>query len=182
MTNTKLLENTRRYRRTPKGVLTNMYQHMKARQRVDFSLGEFHEKFLNDKKYIRLFNAWEKSGYSKQLKPSVDRSDCRKPYTFTNIKMMTWAENRYKQSQTDGKRGRKPPVLMVLGGKVMRRFISQRHAVRELGLSQGNLSAVLNGKRQTVSGYYFIYENPDLLEVKNEGEDRKHNFKNIEPI
>ena len=77
----KLLENTRRYRKTPKGVLTNMYSHMKDRHSVQFTLKEFHKRFLTDRKFKRLFKEWENSSYDKQLKPSLDRTDPRKPYT-----------------------------------------------------------------------------------------------------
>ncbi len=159
----RLLENTRRFRKTPKGVLTNMYSKMKSRNFVEFTLREFHSMFLNDKKFIRIFREWEKSNYNKQFKPSIDRIDNKKSYLMSNIQMMTWAENRYKQSKFDGKRGRKPAVYQMLGDKVIKRFYSQRHVVSELGISQGCLSMVLNGKRTTVSGYNFIYENPELI-------------------
>jgi hypothetical protein len=162
-TNLKLLEITRRYRKTPKGVLTNMYNHMKTRHEVTFSLSEFHHQFLNDRRFKRLFSEWVQANYPKQLKPSLDRIDSHKPYSMSNVQMLTWAENRFKQAATDGKRGRKPAVLMLLNGKVVRRFLSQRHVVKELGLMQGNLSAVLNGKRETIAGHQFIYENPELL-------------------
>ena len=158
------LEITRKYRKTKKGVLTNMFDHMKRRHSVEFSLFEFHNRYLNDKKFIRLYFEWVKSGFLKQFKPSIDRTDCKKHYTMGNITMMTWAENRFKQSAMDGKRGRKPAVYQMIGNKVIKRFQSQRHAVKELGISQGNLSLVLNGKRQTVNGYRFIYENPELME------------------
>ena len=159
-TNTKerLLENTRRWRKTKKGVLTNMYDHMRRRHKVFFSLQEFHNMFLNDKKFNRLYEEWVKSNYNKQLKPSIDRIDCRKPYTVRNIHMITWAENRFKQAKLDGKRGRKPPVLQLLGDKVIARFQSQRDVIKKLGINQGNLSMVLNGRRRTVNGYRFVYE------------------------
>lgn len=162
----KLLENTRKFRKTKKGVLTNIYQHLKQRNKVDFSLKEFHERFLEDKKFLKLFSEWEKSNYNIQLKPSIDRIDCKKHYYFKNIQMMTWGENRYKQSKLDGKRGKKPRVFQMLGEKVIKIFQSQRHCVKELGVSQGNLSMVLTGKRNFVNGYKFIYENPELLEDK----------------
>lgn len=159
----QLLKNTQRYRKTQKGVLTNMYNHMKSRYSVDFTLGEFHARYLTDKLFIRLFNKWVQSNHNIQLKPSLDRTNCKLGYTFNNTKMMTWAENRLKQSKIDGKLGRKNAVLQILNNKVIKRFQSQRHVVIELGISQSNLSAVLNGKRNHVSGYKFIYENPELL-------------------
>jgi len=72
--------------------------------------------------------------------------------------MITWAENRFKQAKLDGKRGRKPPVLQLLGDKVIARFQSQRDVIKKLGINQGNLSMVLNGRRRTVNGYRFVYE------------------------
>jgi len=163
MTNLRLLEITRRFRKTPKGVLTNMYDHMRQRHTVEFSLKDFHARFLEDRKFQRLYQDWKKAKYPKQLKPSLDRIDSKKPYTLPNTQMLTWAENRFKQSATDGKRGRKPPVLMLLNGKIIKRFTSQRHAIKELGIPQGNLSTVLNGRRKHIAGYEFIYESPDLL-------------------
>lgn len=162
-TELRLLKNTQRYRRTKKGILTNSYQNQKSRYRVDYTLKELHNRFLNDKMFNRIYNEWVKSGYNMQFKPSIDRIDSRKHYSLKNIHCMSWAENRYKQSKTDGKRGRKPAVLQMKGEKVIKRFISQRHAVKELNISQGNLSSCLNGKRKFVKGYKFIYENKELL-------------------
>ncbi|MFH1327370.1 MAG: hypothetical protein ABIH76_00735 [Candidatus Bathyarchaeota archaeon] len=102
------------------------------------------------------------SNYNKQLKPSLDRIDCKKGYTVKNTQMITWAENRYKQS-LDGRRGRKGVVLQLLGEKIVARYSCQREAVKKTGLSQGCMSMVLNGARQTTGGYKFIYENPELL-------------------
>lgn len=161
----QLLKNTQKYRRTPKGVLTNMYNHMKSRHEVKFDLKFFHKLYLTDKNYLSLFKKWEKSGYKKQLKPSLDRIDNKKCYELSNIQMMTWAQNRFKQSSVDGKKGRKPAVLQLLGNNIIKRFDSQRHVVKELGISQGNLSSVLNGKRESVNGFKFIYENQELLEA-----------------
>lgn len=140
-----------------------MYDKMRNRHHVEFSLVEFHKMFLNNNKFIKLYKNWVVSGFNIQLKPSLDRIDCKKPYLKNNVEMMTWAENRFKQSKIDGKRGRKPAVYQILGDKIIKRFESQRHVVSELGISQGCLSMVLTGKRNTVAGYRFIYETPDLL-------------------
>ena len=162
-TNIRLLKNTQKYRKTAKGVLTNMYQHMKNRNNVYFSLDEFHKRFLNDKKFIRIYNDWIKNNYNKQFKPSLDRIDNKREYTTENTQMLSWAENRFKQSKLDGKKGRMPRVIQMKGSKIVKIFQSQRHCVNELGIAQGNLSSVLNGKRKLVNGYSFIYENKDLL-------------------
>lgn len=143
-----------------------MYGHMKTRHPVSFTLAEFHKRFLNDKKFNRLFSEWAKGGYSKKLKPSLDRVNHTKPYTVENTQMMTWADNRFKQTME--RRSRKGVVIQFKGGCEIARYRSQREAVRQTGLSQGLISEVLNGKRNHTGGYQFKYENPELLEASHE--------------
>ena len=173
MEKSKLLENTQRFRETPKGVLTNMYHKMKSRNIVEFSLQEFHDRFLNDKKFIRLFNEWIKSGKDKMKKPSLDRISNKKHYTVSNTQMITWAENRHKQVME--RRSRKGRVIQYLNGEEIAIYRSQREAVLKTGVSQGNLSAHMNGKRPHVEGFTFKfesevvdnkYEKPELLKKK----------------
>jgi hypothetical protein len=47
--------------------------------------------------YHTLHKAWVDSGYEKDSKPSIDRMDESIGYTWDNIQLMTWRENRYKQ-------------------------------------------------------------------------------------
>ena len=168
MDKSKLLENTRRFRRTKKGLLTNLYHKMKGRNQVSFSLDDFHSLFLNDKLFDRLFIEWEKSKYDTMKKPSIDRINHNKPYTKENIQLHTWAENRYKQTME--RRSRKGAVLQYLNGELIARYKSQREAVMKTGISQGNMSECLNGKRKHCGGSIFeyevignIHENADLL-------------------
>lgn len=160
-TNTQLLKNTQKYRKTKKGVLTNMFNHMKKRHPIEFSLIDFQDRFLEDKKFNRLYTEWIKSNFQKQLKPSLDRINNKKEYTIKNTQMLNWAENRYKQSMEG--RNRNGAVIQMIGSKVINIFKSQREAVVRTGISQSNMSSVLNGKRKTVNGYNFIYQNPELL-------------------
>ena len=69
-TNLKLLENTRNYRKTKKGLVTNLFHKMKSRNNVSFDLNYLQE-FAKSKKFERLFIEWEESGYKKELKPFV---------------------------------------------------------------------------------------------------------------
>ncbi len=159
----RLLENTRRYRKTKKGVVTNLYHNMKSRNCIDFDIAFLH-KFSNCKKFNRIFKGWVKSGYKKEFKPSIDRISNKKGYTKENIQWLTWSENRYKQSME--RRCRKGKVFQMQGDKVIKIHRSQRQAVIDTGISQGNISGCLNGKRRTAGGYNWKYENPELLEVK----------------
>lgn len=141
-----------------------MYTHMKNRNSVGFTLVDFHQRFLGDKKFQRLFNEWVRSGFQKQLKPSLDRIDKSKSYSVENTQMLTWEENRFKQNME--RRSRKGVVIQLRNGVEIARYRSQREAVKQTGLRQGLISAVLNGKRTHTGGYQFIWENPELLEEK----------------
>lgn len=153
-----VLEN---YRKSPKGVLTNMYDHMRRRHPITFTLKEFHKRFLSDPKYLRLYSEWVNGGYKKILRPSLDRINNKKDYTFENTQMLTWGDNRFKQTME--RRVRKGAVLQIQEGYIVNRFKSQKEAVKMTGLNQGLISEVLNGKRNHTGGFQFVYESPDLL-------------------
>ncbi len=128
----------------------------------NYTLGDLHNKYLTDGKFSRLYNEWVRSGYQKQYKPTLDRIDCKKPYSLDNIHPLSWAENRYKQ-RWELKRTRARKVFMLKGDNVVKEFNSVTEAVRKTGLHQGNISSCLSGKRKTTGGYKFSYENPNLL-------------------
>jgi hypothetical protein len=134
---------------------------MKSRNYVEFDLAWLQE-FSKCKKFDRLFNEWEKSGHRKEFKPSIDRISNKKGYEKKNVQWLSWSENRYKQTME--RRVRKGPVLQMQGDKLIKKHKSQRQAVIDTGISQGNMSACLNGLRATAGGYNWIYENPDLLD------------------
>ena len=152
-----LILNTQKYRKTKKGVLTNSYNHQKQRRKVNYSLKEFQNKFLTNKKFIRLFNEWIKASCIRELKPTIDRISSKKGYVKDNIQMLTWAENRFKQ-RMETKIFRAKKCYMGLNGKIVKVFNSQWEAIKKTGLSQGNLSMALNGKRKTCGGYNWSYD------------------------
>ena len=158
----RLLENTRRYRKTKKGVVTNMYHKMKVRAPVEFDLPFLH-LFSKCIEFDRLYNEWIKSGCQKEFKPTIDRINYKKPYLKSNIHWLSWSENRYKQTME--RRCRKGKVAQMQGRKIISIHYSQRKAVIDTGIAQSNISSCLNGKRKTAGGYgwEYIYESPELI-------------------
>ena len=163
MEKSKLLENTQKYRRTKKGILTNSYSKQKSRNTVEYSLTELHDKFMFDDKFNRIYKEWKNKGYKKELKPTIDRINCRLCYTLSNIHALTWKENRYKQ-RMELKLLRARPIVAVVDGEEKYKFKSVSQAVKETGINQGNISSCLTGKRKKAGGFNWFYEKPELLE------------------
>ena len=160
---------TEKYRKTQRGVITNIYHkqiyHCKHRGSPvpTYTLEQLQNKFLNKRTFRRIYLKWRGSNYDMQLKPSIDRIDCLKPYSLENIQVLTWAENRYKQRFELG-RIRARAVYCLAGGALVATYKSVTEAVRATGLHQGNISSCLHGARKTCGGYVWSYQNPELLD------------------
>lgn len=176
-TDSQLLKNTSNYRKTPKGVLTNIYNKQVERSRLkgwpmpSYTLREFHEMYLVDKKFIRLFNEWVRSGYLKNKKPSFDRIDCTKPYTASNIHVVTWEENRYKQRMEVSKLRATAIKSINLVTNEETIYSSVSDAVRKTGYLEGGISSCLCLRQKSYKGFIWMYiEKPKKkikLHIKN---------------
>ncbi len=71
-----ILNNTRKYRITKKGVLTNIYNHCKNRREIEFSLKEFQGKYIDDiymlknNKVVKVFNSQREAIITTKLNQS----------------------------------------------------------------------------------------------------------------
>lgn len=158
------------YRHKPKGMLTNLYHKMNQRNikngygRLSFTLNDFRSWAYTSEEFLYLFDVWVQSGYSKKFKPSVDRKNPYKGYTFNNMQWMFWYNNYQKGIHEVSEKKRKP-VLMYKDGEYLGKFKSIEDAKEFLGMkSNGDIVMVLQGKRKKVKGYTFVYENSELLE------------------
>ena len=114
--------------------------------------------------YHKLHSDWIASGYNKMETPSCDRKNDYKPYTFENIQLMTWRENKLK-GHNDIKNGinnkrSKAVVQMTMSGIFVKTYHSAKYAGRCLSIAQGGISQCCNGAYKTSGGFRWMYSIP----------------------
>ena len=148
---------TKAYQRLPKGVIAQIYSAQKANSRKrghappSYSKEELKE-WLYKNNFTELFERWELSGYVKDMKPSVDRIINSKPYSFSNIRLTTWADNNEL-----GNKSKCKPVIgkcKATGDTV--EFASVKEA--ETALNINSISNCLTCKAGSAGGYTWKYK------------------------
>lgn len=148
------------YVKTVEGYFTRTYagqrSNSKHRKHVmpDYSKQDLIGKYEHTTQFKELFNNWVTSGYKKDLKPSFDRIDPKKPYTLDNIQLMTWEDNKLKGDLEN-------PTVSVcqytLDGTYINTFISIKLASAETGIHYTNIGMCSAGKRKTAGGFTWRY-------------------------
>lgn len=144
------------YRRTKVGLITSIYNSQKGSSKrrgytnPDYSRGELISWCLEQELFHALYDEWVDSNYEQLSVPSVDRLDDYKPYSFDNIQLMTWRENKKKGhfDEVIGRNKKKSKAVKQhdLNGVLIGTYHSTRHASRTTGVSQAGISGVCNGK------------------------------------
>lgn len=157
------------YWRTPPGRLSQIYtaQNTVSKQRKHL-LPAYTRLQLSEwaieQGYNSLWLAWHKSGYDKNLVPSVDRLNPNEPYTLSNIRLVTWAENNdkayedRKECRHITKQNRRIEQLTLNGAHVAF-FDSIASAARKTNITRVNINDVCKGKKHcfTAGGFKWIY-------------------------
>jgi len=153
------------YDNTEKGVIRVIYKTQKRHNKLrgfgcmPYSKDEL-RKWLYDNDYKRFYNKWVNSGYEKDKKPSVDRLDTFKGYSFKNIKLDTWLSN--KQHQTldilngvgTGDKRCKPTYKIDHNGELISSYVSYSAARRDMGYS---LEYSIKNKTKCRNGFYWKF-------------------------
>jgi len=118
-----------------------------------YSKQDLRDWLTDDWLFNLLYNNWVNCGYVKDLKPSLDRLDDYKPYTFDNIQLGTWWENNLNgniamKNGTNNKQSREVSRC-DMDGNIIETYYSIQEASRQTGIPQGNISACLKGYRIT---------------------------------
>lgn len=155
------------YDKTEKGVVRVIYKtqvrNSKARNMdLPSYTKEQLKVWLYSNNFEKLYNDWVNSGFEKAIKPSVDRLDDFKPYSFDNIRLVTWKENRKKQSmdRTNGTgtsgRSCKPVVQYDSNGNILAEYHSFSFAKRVIGYDFWN--CLKKGTPSRIDGTYWKYK------------------------
>ncbi len=92
----------KKFKRSKSGVISQLYSAQKASSKKrghrlpEYSREELKEWLYSQALFHELYNEWVQSGYTKRLKPSVDRVRDETHYCFSNIRLCVWYENNGK--------------------------------------------------------------------------------------
>jgi len=158
-------ERVAKYRKTKKGIINQIYNNQKfvsKKRKMEapkYTLKELREFMLKQSEFHTIYKKWEESGYKKELVPSIDRLDDYKGYSFSNIRITTWAINKQKGHNDifNGINTKQSNTVVQydLQMNKVSEYNSRNEAMRKTGIL--HISDVCNGNRKTAGGYIWKY-------------------------
>lgn len=104
---------------------------------------------MSNPQYHALFEAWENSGFRKELSPSIDRLDDYTSYTLDNIQITSWKDNNHKGRywQVIGENTKNSLAVdqLDMSGVFINRFHSIKAAARALSIDDSKIGNVCKG-------------------------------------
>lgn len=149
----------------PNGVISTIYSTQKTNQKnrghgdLPYSKQEL-KVWMHKNRFDDLYQLWVASGYEKDSKPSIDRIDDFNGYSFDNIRLVTWSENRHKQSSDikngTGKSGRSCKKVIKTDEDLNKicEYVSYWSAARDIGYS---IEYQLKNGIKCRSGFLWFY-------------------------
>jgi hypothetical protein len=166
-----------KYRRSIKGLLVVMYggaiQKSIRREHTPplYSLEEFRDRFEEDPTFLKLYGIWKNSDYETMLKPSVDRLDNTKPYTWENIQLVDWRTNLLNANKGTNPKIMHRPVYQLDKDtdEMLHEYPSILEASKTTGANKSHITSICKGHaiRKTAGGYKWMYKN-ELKQSKQE--------------
>ena len=120
-------------------------------------------KWLNlNSNFHIIFLNWKKSGYKKELVPSIDRLNDYMGYSFNNIRITTWGENESKYRRDVFLGNNRKACIPVIGINILTKeeieFFSIANASRSTNTHASNIHKTLKGKRKKAGNFVWIYK------------------------
>ena len=159
--------------RTKRGVIVTIYDSQKSSSKrrhhpvPSYSLNQLYEWVSNQEIFHTLYDIWVETNYNKMDKPSIDRLEDDKPYTFENIQIVSYEENHakatYNREQGITTQGSvcKPVRQYTLTGAFIQEFVSASQATKflpDLKLNRQNIQKVCNGERKSCGGFIWKFK------------------------
>jgi len=160
----------RPYEKTKQGLVYRIFydqiKNSKSRGHTlpSYTKEELKNWIFNQLNFSNLFLLWEESNYSSDLRPSCDRLNNNLGYTFTNIELVTWAENK-KRANNDTIKGilgssKKEVYQYNENGSFKAKYISVNEAaLSEDGLDARNIATCARGLLNYAYRYHWTYIN-----------------------
>lgn len=156
------------YYRTKNGLISQIYGTQKSNSKLrdhplpSYTKQELHEWLFNQVLFHSLFLNWEKSNYSHDLVPSIDRVDDYLPYSLSNITLTTWKDNNTK-AQKDRKNGinnkwSKEVNQFTKEGSYINTYFSIIEASRVTGINRACINKVCLKQRKSAGNFYWEYK------------------------
>lgn len=144
-------------------------QFYKSKQRghdtPSYNINQFINYCLNSKKFIKLYDNWVINDYDSLYAPSIDRLDDYKGYSFDNIQVVTWRENKYNlyKSKIKGVNNKQSTAILKfdLNGNFIKEYYSISQAARSNKIGRSNIWMCAKNKRISTGGYKWKFKNND---------------------
>ena len=151
---------SRDHNRTKIGMIKLMYRTQvkssidRGHKYPEYTQQEFIDWLMAKSKFHELYTCWREADFKADLKPSVDRKDDSKGYSFENIGLTTWRVNRLKET----KKQKKQVLQLSITGEVLNEFESVSAAARSVGSSVSPISKACKSGCRTVKGFKWCYK------------------------
>ena len=158
------------WRKSKVGRITLMYEKQKGNSKYrmhpmpTYSKEEFINWCLSQSLFHKLYEIWANNDFHINLTPTCDRIKDSEPYTFSNIQLMSW-ENNKKKGEIERKKGisitNQMRTVLQLSAKrqrVIAEYASVALAARAVGSCTSNICACCNGLRHSAAGYIWKYK------------------------
>lgn len=126
------------------------YSEMKSRVKrknfneIQFTINEFLQWIMNNDNYKKIYSNYAENNKNRKLCPSIDRKDDYKTYSFDNIRLVTWEENKdkYNSDRLVGKNTKqsKPVISICISTGKKNEYHSAHYASQQTKIDRASIN------------------------------------------